>query len=126
MARPADGQQHEGNIGLAGGRFESLESILVLGGDPVHALETKSLNQGLLGRLTAIASDKHQRPPLEQPGCFQHVGMRTILAGLFASFGRAVSENIGVLSEHWEERDSLAWKALEQFYRVDLQRFVDG
>ena len=51
---------------------------------------------------------------------------RTYFPELFASFGKSLAENIEVLGEHWEERESLGWKALEQFYRVDLKRFVDS
>ena len=51
---------------------------------------------------------------------------RTYFPDLFADFGKLLAENVEVLAEHWTQRDTLSWKALEQYYRVDLQRFVDG
>jgi hypothetical protein len=43
---------------------------------------------------------------------------------LFARFSALLSNNIAPVSECFEERDSLAWKALGQYYRVDLDGFV--
>jgi len=45
---------------------------------------------------------------------------------LFASFGRLLSENVGQLESQWENRDTMAWNAMRQFYRVDLAGFVES
>lgn len=42
----------------------------------------------------------------------------------FARFSALLSRHIDELSPHLEERDSLAWKARSQFYRVDLEGFI--
>ncbi|WP_437720388.1 type VI secretion system protein IglI family protein [Sorangium sp. So ce861] len=51
---------------------------------------------------------------------------RTYFPELFASYSALLSEHIGMLAEHLEDRDSLARRALDQFYRVDLKRFAGG
>ncbi|AUX23286.1 uncharacterized protein SOCEGT47_038090 [Sorangium cellulosum] len=45
---------------------------------------------------------------------------------VFARFSALLSQHIDALSAHLDERDSLAWKARSQFYRVDLEGFVRG
>jgi hypothetical protein len=45
---------------------------------------------------------------------------------LFSRFSSLVSTNIETLSGHWGNKDSVAWKALGQFYKVDLKGFVGG
>ncbi len=45
---------------------------------------------------------------------------------LFSRFSALMSKNIGTLSDHGGNRDSDSWKAMSQFYRVDLKGFVDG
>jgi hypothetical protein len=45
---------------------------------------------------------------------------------LFARFSGLVSTNIGSLSTHWQQKDSVEWKALTQYYKVDLKGFVEG
>ena len=35
-----------------------------------------------------------------------------------------MSKNINTLAGHWGDRESAAWKALGQFYKVDLKGFV--
>lgn len=45
---------------------------------------------------------------------------------LFSRFSALMSKNIGTLSDHAGNRDSDSWKAMNQFYRVDLKGFVDG
>lgn len=51
---------------------------------------------------------------------------RAYFPEVFAGFSALLSENIGQLAEHWDERESIAWKALGQFYQTDLDRFVKG
>jgi hypothetical protein len=43
---------------------------------------------------------------------------------LFATFSVLVSKNINHLAGQWNQKDSPAWNALAQFYRVDLKQFV--
>jgi hypothetical protein len=56
----------------------------------------------------------------------EHFDPRSYFPEVFAGFSARLSKNIAALAEHWEERDSVAWKALSQFYQVDLDGFVDG
>lgn len=43
---------------------------------------------------------------------------------MFASFGGLLSEHVDSVAPYWEQRDTLSWRMLEQFYRVDLEGFV--
>jgi hypothetical protein len=45
---------------------------------------------------------------------------------LFSDFSELLSKHIDTLASHWQDRESTAWKAHAQFYRVDLRRFVGG
>jgi hypothetical protein len=45
---------------------------------------------------------------------------------MFAEFAALFSKDVEVLSRHFEQRDSAAWNALDQFYRVDLKAFVES
>jgi hypothetical protein len=49
---------------------------------------------------------------------------RTFFPELFADFSEKLSGQIDELSPYWADRESLGWKAMVQFYRVDLRRFV--
>jgi hypothetical protein len=49
---------------------------------------------------------------------------RTYFPDMFADFSEKLSVHVQELSPHWDERESIAWKAMVQFYRVDLRRFV--
>lgn len=51
---------------------------------------------------------------------------RSYFPDVFAGFSALLSENIEQLASHWEERESITWKALDQYYRTDLERFVKG
>ena len=56
----------------------------------------------------------------------EHFDPRSYFPEVFSGFSARLSKNIGALAEHWEERDSVAWKALGQFYQVDLDGFVES
>ncbi|MDD9945989.1 MAG: type VI secretion system protein IglI family protein [Myxococcales bacterium] len=43
---------------------------------------------------------------------------------MFASYGALVNEHVSSLAPHWQDTESTSWKAMEQFYRVDLDRFI--
>lgn len=43
---------------------------------------------------------------------------------LFATFSNLLSSNVSALSPHWDRRETLEFKTLQQFYRVDLKSFV--
>lgn len=45
---------------------------------------------------------------------------------LFATFSALLSQHVDQISPHLEDRESPSWKALTQFYRVDLKGFVGG
>jgi hypothetical protein len=48
----------------------------------------------------------------------------TFFPELFADFSEKLSSQIEELSPYWADRESFGWKAMVQFYRVDLRRFV--
>lgn len=56
----------------------------------------------------------------------EHFDPRLYFPELFSDFSALMSGHVETLAEHWEARDSLAWKAMVQFYRVDLRRFARG
>ncbi|WP_428261487.1 type VI secretion system protein IglI family protein [Haliangium sp.] len=47
------------------------------------------------------------------------------LPKLFSHYFRLLSVSVDELMPYWEESDSPAWQALEQFYRTDLDGFLD-
>lgn len=49
---------------------------------------------------------------------------RAYFPELFASFGALLSAHIQQIGPRWEDKGSLEWRALEQFYQVDLESFV--
>jgi hypothetical protein len=53
-----------------------------------------------------------------------HFDPRDYFPLIFSEFGELMSQNIERISSSWESRNSLAWKALVQFYRVDRRRFT--
>lgn len=44
---------------------------------------------------------------------------------LFASFGALLNQHVAEITPHWQQKESVEWKALSQFYQVDLERFVN-
>lgn len=49
---------------------------------------------------------------------------RRYFPDLFSRFSELLSHSGEEIARHWERKDSMEWKLLEQFYRVDLVRFV--
>jgi hypothetical protein len=49
---------------------------------------------------------------------------RRFFPELFATFGALLNKHVRNIQGHWEGKDSTEWKALAQFYQVDLERFV--
>ena len=49
---------------------------------------------------------------------------RKYFPDLFASFGALLSANVSSIAPHWDRRSSLEWKTLQQFYQVDIRKFV--
>jgi hypothetical protein len=43
---------------------------------------------------------------------------------LFSEFGALMASHVDDLNPHWDSRGSIRWRMLEQFYKVDLSRFV--
>ena len=74
------------------------------------------VEQGNHERAAVVADDLLQ--------LIEHFDPRTYFPELFVQFSALFSTNIGLLEQHWERRESMAWKALDQFYRVDLKKFV--
>lgn len=50
---------------------------------------------------------------------------RAYFPELFADFAALYSENIDTLSGFMDNRESPGWSAMDQFYRVDLEAFVE-
>lgn len=76
-----------------------------------------------------VKAGKHQKAALvadDITALITNFDPRNYFPELFAGFGKNLAENIEVLADYWDQRDTIGWKALEQFYRVDLQRFIDG
>lgn len=48
------------------------------------------------------------------------------LPDLFSRFGALLYEHIDAIAPQWEMSDTIGWRMLEQFYRVDLDAFVGG
>jgi len=42
---------------------------------------------------------------------------------LFSQFGALLSAHVEDITPHWQHKDSVRWRMLEQFYKVDLERF---
>ena len=49
---------------------------------------------------------------------------RLFFPELFSSFGALLSEHVDSFAPYWEQRESLGWRMLDQYYRVDLSGFV--
>lgn len=49
---------------------------------------------------------------------------RAFFPDLFAGFGALLSAHIHDIGPRWDGKDSLEWRALEQYYQVDLESFV--
>ncbi len=43
---------------------------------------------------------------------------------MFSEFGALLSSHVEEITPHWDKRESVRWRMLEQFYKVDLPRFV--
>lgn len=44
----------------------------------------------------------------------------------FSRFSELLAKNIDTIADHWEQRETVAWKTMAQFYRVNLKGFVEG
>lgn len=77
----------------------------------------ESLVEARQFRRAALVADDLQQ-------IIEHFDPRSYFPEVFAGFSALLSENIAELAGHWEERESIGWKALGQFYQTDLERFV--
>lgn len=57
-------------------------------------------------------------------GVIDHFDPREYFPDLFATFGGLLSEHVDSIAPYWDQRESVSWRMLEQFYRVDLSAFV--
>lgn len=103
-----------------------------MGGDRVELAVSHAFLE-LVRKLEAferlVKAGKHQKAALvadDITALITNFDPRGYFPELFAEFGKNLAENIEVLADYWDQRDTIGWKALEQYYRVDLQRFVDG
>lgn len=75
-----------------------------------------------------IAKGRHEKAAVVAADVQQLISQfdpRTYFPELFSGFAALMSDNVNTISGHMEMRDSPAWNALDQFYRVDLKAFVD-
>lgn len=79
---------------------------------------TKLIKKGDLPRAAIVADDVMRTIDSFDP--------RAYFPELFSDFSELLSKHIDTLTAHWQDRESPAWKAHSQFYRVDLRRFVGG
>lgn len=79
---------------------------------------SKLVKKGDLARAAVVADDVMQSIEAFDP--------RAYFPELFSDFSELFSKHIDTLSSYWQDRESTAWKAHAQFYRVDLRRFVGG
>ncbi len=79
---------------------------------------SKLIKKGDLTRAAVVADDVMRTIESFDP--------REYFPELFSDFSELLSKHIDTLTTHWQDRDSAAWKAHSQFYRVDLRRFVGG
>lgn len=79
---------------------------------------SKLIKKGDLPRAAIVADDVMHTIDSFDP--------REYFPELFSDFSELLSKHIDTLTSHWQDRDSAAWKAHSQFYRVDLRRFVGG
>lgn len=75
-------------------------------------------NKGDLARAAVVADDLMRTIETFDP--------RAYFPEMFSDFSELLSKHIGALDGHMQDRESPAWKARVQFYRVDLRRFVEG
>ena len=54
-----------------------------------------------------------------------HFDPRAYFPEMFASFSRGVATHIAELDSHWQQRNEPGWKALQQYFQVDLDGFVE-
>lgn len=79
---------------------------------------SKLIKKGDLARAAIVADDVMHTIDAFDP--------REYFPELFSDFSELLSKHIDTLTSHWQDRDSAAWKAHSQFYRVDLRKFVGG
>jgi hypothetical protein len=79
---------------------------------------SKLVKKGDLPRAAVVADDVMRTIESFDP--------RVYFPEMFSDFSELLSKHIDALESHWQNRESPAWKARSQFYRVDLRRFVDG
>ena len=77
---------------------------------------------------TLVEKGRHDKAALVAADLQQLIAQfdpRAYFPELFSTFAALFSEHIETLSHHFEQRESPAWGALDQFYRVDLKAFVE-
>lgn len=83
----------------------------------LRAFETL-IERGDMSKAALVASDIKQTIESFDPLVY--------LPGLFSTFFKLLSQSTGELLPHWEELHSPAGQALQSFYRVDLDGFLDS
>jgi hypothetical protein len=53
----------------------------------------------------------------------EHFDPRKYFPDFFGTFSRLMSEHVEDLEQHWDKRETIQWKTLNQFYQVDLDAF---
>ena len=76
------------------------------------------IERGDMGKAAVVASDIRQTIESFDPLAY--------LPALFSTFFKLLSRSTGELMPHWDELGSPAGQALQSFYRVDLDGFLDS
>lgn len=76
------------------------------------------IERGDMGKAAVVAIDIKQTIESFDPLLY--------LPALFSTYFKLLSRSTGELMPHWEELASPAGEALQSFYRVDLDGFLDS
>src|SRR5271165_495189 len=79
MARPADGEENQGDIGADDHWFECFDRLVLLGLDPEQRIEPERSLERLLGLAPADAADQDDAPAAQQSRHLLHLGCRLVV-----------------------------------------------
>ena len=54
-----------------------------------------------------------------------NVDPKIYLPKMFSNYYKFLGMRIIEVSPHWDSKETLSWKALEQLYQVDIDNFVE-
>jgi hypothetical protein len=86
------------------------------------------LMQKLRAFETLVAKGRHEKAAVvaaDVQQLIEHFDPRAYFPELFSEFAALMSENVATIAAHMDLRETPAWSAMDQFYRVDLKAFVE-